>query len=257
MRALLLVVGLYRVPYAWEASRALLFKHNQEFQWETLLVIDRTPFCRHNHTQVQIVNATSFLNRLKHAYALVNWSKYDRAVVIRPDVLLQRPIIVQKHCNSQATTYVISGNIHRYYIFHVRDWDFGYLVCNKGLFYYVTVNNLTTSELPKLPDGFRGCWGSSCKHEWRYPYMENVIRRHNEVGAQLRNLDAEGIFLHLQRKQPHNCHYTDQRRPTTLVSNSSKKSRDSSAIRRVHSTTRTSPSYKRHQRNATRFIGTR
>ena len=206
MKVLLLIVGLYRAPYAWEASRQILYKANPSLQWDTVLVTNRQPYCNHSDTRIILVNATSFLSRLHKAYALLDWSIYEQSIVLRPDVKLTNPIYLNRVCNVQRTTYIISGDFTRKYIFHNRDWDFGYVVCNTSLFYYFTLNNITYSAIPKLPKGFHGCWGSTCRGQWRYPYMENVISRHLEVGVALRNLDNYNIFLSLRRgkKAGHN-----------------------------------------------------
>ena len=199
MKALFLVVGLYRAPYAWEQTRNLIIKGNSLIHWKTYLVIDKNPYCNHYKYNFVLTNASSFLDRLRQAYNLINWSNYKFSVITRPDVALSGPINVNKICIAEKTTYIISGSFTRRYIFHDRDWDFGYIACNVKLFSVVTINNLTQTHLPPLPPDFRGCWGNTCTKNWRYPYMENVILRHNETGVTLRNLDSSRTFFHLKR----------------------------------------------------------
>lgn len=164
---------------------------------DTVIVTNRQPYCNHSNVRVIVVTSHSFLDRLSQAYALVNWASYKQLIVIRPDVILTKSITINQICNIQKTTYVISGSNIRYYIFHNRDWDLGYVVCNPSLFYYVTINNRTPTTLPTLPSDFHGCWGqTTCR---RYEYMENVIWRHLEAGVVLRNLDNYNIFLTIRR----------------------------------------------------------
>ena len=113
MRALLLVVGLYRAPHAWRASLGALQRANPSLRWETLLVTDQPPYCEHGGGRVVLVNASSFLERLRAAYALVDWSTYKQAVVLRPDVALTRAIDVLRLCAAERTTYIISGALAR------------------------------------------------------------------------------------------------------------------------------------------------
>lgn len=149
----------------------------RNFQWETTLVIDRQPYCHHEAIRVVIVNATSHLHRLRIAYEIVDWSHYRYALMTRPDVSLTRLPRISKMCANMNTTYIISGDVERRYIFHNRDWDFGYLACDLSLFHSLTINNLTNITTPALPREFTGCWKDTCKRHWRYPYMENVIQR--------------------------------------------------------------------------------
>jgi hypothetical protein len=198
MKCLLLLVGIYRAPYAWIRSKNLLDKHT-ECEWDTIMVTDKAPYCKQALNQVILVNASSFLNRLKRAYDMIDWSPYTLSVITRPDVALTRSVNVKRLCEIKNTTYVISGDFTRHYIFHNRDWDFGYVACNFHLFKYVTLNNLTHTRLPSLPRDFHGCWGNCVPSDWRYPYMENVLHRHLENGATLRNLDSYHTFLSLKR----------------------------------------------------------
>ena len=197
----MLVVGLYRAPYAWEQSRTLVKKGNTHLSWDTILVTNRFPYCNHPRTRFVIVNATTWIQRLHIAYTYVDWERYGICVVIRPDVLLTKPIDVERLCLAEKTTYIISGNFVRRYN---RDWDFGLVACDKDLLRSISTNNLTKSstslsEIPSLPSDFHGCWGKECERNWRYPYMENVIQRHSERGVSLRNLDSRSTFLSLKR----------------------------------------------------------
>ena len=172
MKALLLIVGLYRAPYAWEVSRSKLIRTNTSVHWDTILVIDRKPYCKHENIRVIIVKTSTFLLRLNLAYKLVDWSHYEHAVVSRPDVMLTRAIDIGKICADMRTNYIISGDSVRNYIFHNRDWDFGYVVCDSQLFHSFTINNLTKATVPQISLDFQGCWNHTCKNNWRYPYIK-------------------------------------------------------------------------------------
>lgn len=175
--------------------------------FDTHLFIDRIPQCNHSFVRLHRLNASSFLERLHLAYLSIDWTQYDVAVVLRPDTVLTKPPQLRRMCNVERTTYVLSGNFKRRYIFHDRDWDFGYVVCDTHLFRAVTVNNRTkTARIPALPRSFRGCWDRTCTGKWRYPYMENVIRRHNEHNVSIRNADEHNVFLALTRGKPTECH---------------------------------------------------
>lgn len=202
MRALLAIVGLYRAPYAWILSRKLLQKANVDIIFETHLFINRVPTCGESFAFLHQLNASSFLERLHLAYLRINWNRFGMAIVLRPDTMLTKAPALRDMCASERTTYILSGNFQRRYIFHDRDWDFGYIVCDTDLFSVLTINNTTMPTfIPMLPHGFRGCWGHTCERGWRYPYMENVILRHNERGVSLRNADARKVFLRLIRGQ--------------------------------------------------------
>lgn len=199
MQALLLFVGLYRAPYALDQTTKSLLNANPTIQWDTILVTDQVPYCEHADMTLLIVNTSSFLKRLSYAYEHIELRKYDLTVVLRPDVTFTRALHVVPLCTQEKTTYIISGSFTRPYIFHNRDWDFGYVACDATLFRFVAMNNVTKGHIPPLPKGFRGCWGDTCANKWRYPYMENVIARHMDNGVTLRNLDTSRTFLALHR----------------------------------------------------------
>ncbi len=204
MRVLVAVVGLWRAPWALERSLQRLRACNADAPLDVHVFTENATA---SDVRRIVPRATlhahrwrGFLPRLQHAYALLDWTRWPHALVLRPDVELTRCFPIHKTCSTLGGVRVISGNILRRYIFHNRDWDFGYLVCRPDFFvHWVHANATLQPSAPRLPPDFTGCWNRTCGRPWRYGYMEAVLRAHETHRVPVGTLDRLGVLAVLRR----------------------------------------------------------
>ena len=106
-------------------------------------------------------NGGPFRRRLQHCLDRLrpsSLSTYDVLVVLRPDVVLNRPLVLPHPL--QPAFSILLGSARRACVFSDRDIDFGYMaVPPVSLRTWLRDFNTTLpSKVPSLPTGFEGVW---------------------------------------------------------------------------------------------------
>lgn len=144
---------------------------------------------------------------------------YQHLIVLRPDVALTKPLALAETCAHSPGLNIISGSFTRPYVFHNRDWDFGYLACGAAaaraawgesddgaaeLLRDSPEANACCHTPPPLSPDFKGSWtacalDARCSDQCSFGWACLLTKRAKRAGLRFGTLDQHGVFARMLR----------------------------------------------------------